>query len=45
MVEENGEMESHAQLEDVESGIIHMKLSWLPATPDKTFLEQGKKTF
>ena len=38
-------MESHAQLEDVESGIIHMKLSWLPATTDKTFLQQGKNFF
>ena len=36
-------MEFPAELEDVESGKIFLKLSWLPATSDKTVLQQGKE--
>lgn len=42
-VSERGEIQADwAQLEDVESGKIFWALSWLPATLNKSFLQDGK---
>ena len=45
-VSERGEIQADwAQLEDVESGKIFWSLAWLPATSDKSVMQEGKHNF